>query len=148
MGNGRFDRYSVTIDTPIDNNTNFLANDINGDGLTDILKCSDDTLTAYINKKGYISESIGFDYGLPVKYSIPIAVDINTRNSFSQVVCLKTDEVYKLTWNTDERIETLLSGLVGSLGPSPGHITPARTNLTPSMRSRYTCQHVTRRFHM
>jgi len=116
MGNGRFDRYSVTIDTPIDNNTNFLANDINGDGLTDILKCSDDTLTAYINKKGYISESIGFDYGLPVKYSIPVAVDINTRNSFSQVVCLKTDEVYKLTWNTDERIETLLSGLVGSLG--------------------------------
>ena len=95
MGNGRFDRYSVTIDTPIDNNTNFLANDINGDGLTDILKCSDDTLTAYINKKGYISESIGFDYGLPVKYSIPVAVDINTRNSFSQVVCLKTDEVYK-----------------------------------------------------
>lgn len=116
MGNGRFDRYSVIIDTPHDARTDFLAQDINGDGMTDILKCSDGKLTAYLCEKGYISEATGFDYKLPVMYCMAVAADINTRNTLGHVLCLRNDKVFKFTWNTDERIETLLSGLAGSLG--------------------------------
>ena len=116
MGNGRFDRYSVVIDTPHDAKTDFLAQDINGDGMTDILKCSNGKLTAYLCKNGYISEAEGIDYQLPVMYCIPVAPDVNTRNTLGQVLCLRNDKVFKLKWNTDEHIETLLSGLAGSLG--------------------------------
>lgn len=116
MGNGRFDRYSVVIDSPHDDKTDFLAQDINGDGMTDILKCSNGKLTAYLCKNGYISEAEGFEYQVPVMYCATVAADANTRNTLGQVLCLRNDKVFKLRWNTDEHTETLLSGLAGSLG--------------------------------
>ncbi|MDE6533752.1 MAG: FG-GAP-like repeat-containing protein [Muribaculaceae bacterium] len=116
MGNGRFDRYSVVIDSPHDDKTDFLAQDINGDGMTDILKCSNGKLTAYLCKNGYISEAEGVEYQVPVMYCATVAADANTRNTLGQVLCLRNDKVFKLRWNTDEHTETLLSGLAGSLG--------------------------------
>lgn len=116
MGNGRFDRYSIVIDTPHDTKTEFLAQDVNGDGMTDIVKCSNGKMTAYLCKKGYFTEAEGIDYKLPVMYCVPVAADVNTRNTLGQVLCLRNDKVFKLKWNTDEHVETLLSGLAGSLG--------------------------------
>lgn len=93
----------------------FLMQDVNGDGLSDLIKYTANTFETYLAKPNSFATN-------PVKVtyskgnSILVPLDINTRNCFTQLVCLKDGIVTKYSFSRDVSAENLIAGMSDSFG--------------------------------
>ncbi|MDR1601595.1 MAG: FG-GAP-like repeat-containing protein, partial [Tannerella sp.] len=112
-GNGQFESRTFSA-TYYSRNEPVYLQDVNGDGLTDLIKCMYSSFFTYlINANGVaVVESAASYPG----NSIFIPTDINSGNYFGRIVCLKEGIVTKYVYPRNDTHEKLLTGAVNSLG--------------------------------
>jgi len=115
MGNGQFERVSVSITTKTSTDE-FLVQDVNGDGMSDLIKkMGSTTFFTYLSKPGQ---------GFPVENassftnngSILVPTNINNRQYFHQLVALKDGKVTRYSFQRNDTKEKQLTGAVSSFG--------------------------------
>ncbi|RNC63271.1 FG-GAP-like repeat-containing protein, partial [Proteiniphilum sp. X52] len=114
MGNGQFERVAASFASRASTDT-FLTQDINSDGLTDIVKVTGTSgFYTYITRPGttYATSYTSFVYS----GSVLVPTDINSRNYFHQLVALKDGKVTRFSFPRNDTKEKLLTGAVNSLG--------------------------------
>lgn len=113
-GNGLFEKSTFMSD----NNTTdvkYLIQDINGDGKTDLLRYNEHGMMTYLAANNSVrNHSLFTSYSS--KESILIPTDINTRNSFTQLISLKKGIVTKYSFPRNDSKEEMITGMVNSLG--------------------------------
>ncbi|MDR1633030.1 MAG: FG-GAP-like repeat-containing protein, partial [Dysgonamonadaceae bacterium] len=113
-GNGQFDK-KTALGTYNNNSESFYTQDINGDGITDLLKNIGGGYFTYLIKP--YSASISSEcYTSFTSGSIIIPVDINSSNHFGRIVSLKGGIATKQSFLRNDAREKLLTGAVNSLG--------------------------------
>ena len=123
-GNGYWDRTDVNITTN-DNDSKFMLQDMNGDGQADLVETNpnkgsgihvfgkDYINVYYIANQKYIGE---ISTNVPLK-SILIPTNIQSRNYYSKLLCLKAKgQVTRLSTQRDDSKNRLLSGIINSYG--------------------------------
>lgn len=115
MGNGQFERVAVSI-TSKNSTDEFFLQDVNSDGLTDIIKkFGSSGMFTYLTRPGvaYTSDNYAsFDYS----GSIPVPTNIISRNYFHQVVALKDGKVTRYSYPRNDTKEKQLTGAINSFG--------------------------------
>ena len=115
-GNGQFDK-STFSGTNNDNSANagFVIQDVNSDGTTDLIKYSASGFFTYLASNNKID--VCTDYcNYPSTNSILVPTNINSRNSFTQLISLKEGKATKYSFSSDYGKESLLTGVANSLG--------------------------------
>lgn len=115
MGNGQFERVSVSITTR-SSNDEFIIQDVNGDGLSDVIKkMGSTTFFTYLSKPG-----LGFPVENASSFtnsgSILVPTDINSRQYFHQLVALKDGKVTRYSFQRNDTKEKQLTGAINSFG--------------------------------
>lgn len=115
-GNGKFAKstFSGPLKSSLDNN-GFLVQDINGDGSTDLVKYSTGSFTSYLAKNNAIGSSYVFK-SFPESGAILIPTNINTRNCYTQLICLKDGKATKFSFSRNDSEEAMATGMANSLG--------------------------------
>lgn len=112
-GDGQFAQSSVTMSIAAES-YGYLTQDMNGDGISDLIYYSDS------NFKPCLAENNAFNTISTMraykKGSIFIPTNINTRNSFTQLICVKDGVATKYAYNRNDQKEVMLTGMVNSLG--------------------------------
>ncbi len=115
-GDGKFiNSTSMGPGKPTDNGSGFVTQDIDSDGRTDIIKYDSsgfDTFASASGRPWTTSIRTQFAYA----NSILVPTDINSRNPFSQLLCLHKGKVTKYSFIKDKSREQLLTGMISSLG--------------------------------
>lgn len=113
MGNGQFEKYPIYASYKYKNDK-YLIQDVNADGLTDLVKYDSNGFTTYL-KNNY-----GFSYNNYIKFEYTdaflVPTNINSRNYFHQLVALKDGKVTRFSFSRNDTKEKLLTGVVNSLG--------------------------------
>ncbi|MFT3740236.1 MAG: RHS repeat-associated core domain-containing protein [Breznakibacter sp.] len=115
LGNGQFNLTTfagTSIST--DENNGVMLQDLNGDGLTDLIKYSSSGFFTYITQNG--TPSYASSYTTHPTYAKLIPTNINSRNVFSQLLSIKDGIVTKYLFPRDDTRERMLSSAVNSLG--------------------------------
>lgn len=112
-GNGTFELSNFNGTNNL-NLRGFLVQDVNGDGLTDLIKydangfdtylCNNNNLGTRLNRSTYTSNSI------------LVPTNINSHNSFNQLVSLKEGKVTKFSFPRNDGKEVLATGMANSYG--------------------------------
>src|SRR5690625_204576 len=114
-GNGQFDKVITSVNSKSSSDRIFVQ-DVNGDGLTDIIKTLGTSgFFTYLTRPGasYASDSYtSFDY----TGSELVPTNINSRNYFHQLVALKDGKVTRFSYPRNDTKEKQLTGSVNSLG--------------------------------
>lgn len=115
-GDGTFcsSLFHLTTATPKDS-INFIAQDINGDGRTDILRnrCSTGFET-FLSQKTLLSPTTQTSYASGLSILVP--TDINGHNNSSQLVSVLNGVVTKYSFTNNDSKELLLTAMTNSLG--------------------------------
>lgn len=115
-GNGQFDK--STFSGPYndnDENTGFVIQDINGDGMTDLIKYNASGFFTYLASNNNVGVTTCYS-NFPTTKSILIPTNINSRNSFTQLISLKEGTATKYSFAADYGKETLVTGVAKSFG--------------------------------
>ena len=115
MGNGQFDRVPVSI-TSKSSTDEFILQDVNSDGLTDIIKkIGSSGFYTYLTKPG---SSYPLDSYSSFVYTgaVLVPTDINSRNYFHQLIALKDGKVTRFSYPRNDTKEKQLTGAVESMG--------------------------------
>ena len=94
----------------------FYTQDLNGDGLTDLIKTSESGYHTYLiqpNSSSIYSDSYTT---FPVSNSLVIPVDINSNSYYSRIVSISGGIATKHSFQRDDFRERLLTGMVNSFG--------------------------------
>ena len=113
-GNGQFERLPATITTRF-NTDKFLIQDVNSDGLSDVIQYNTHGFYTYLAKpEGFTSSE---DY-TAFTYTFPqvITAGLNSRNNFNQLLALQNNTVTLFSHKRNDTKEKLLTGAVTSLG--------------------------------
>ena len=115
-GNGQFDK-STFSGTNNDNSANagFVIQDVNSDGTTDLIKYSASGFFTYLASNNKVEVCSGYCNYASTK-SILVPTNINSRNSFTQLISLKEGKATKYSFSSDYGKESLLTGVANSLG--------------------------------
>lgn len=115
MGNGQFEMVSKGIANRL-NPCTYIVQDVNGDGLSDIIKLEDQFyFYTYVAKPegGFFSSFFTqYDYSS----SVLVPTNINSRNYFHQMIALKDGKVTRFSYPRNDTKEKQLTGSVNSLG--------------------------------
>ena len=115
-GNGMFDKSTFRGPSNENNaNTGFVIQDINDDGTTDLIKYVPLGFYTFLANNNNVGNSICYNKFSETK-SILVSTDINSRNSFTQLLCLKEGTATKYSFTSDYGKEALLTGMVNSHG--------------------------------
>ena len=115
-GNGQFE--STTFNGTTKNtadNTGFIIQDINGDGVTDLIKYDASGFFTYLANNNNVGSSTLYS-SYPSSKSILIPTDINTRNCFTQLISLKDGIATKFAFSRNDSEEAMATGMANSLG--------------------------------
>ncbi|MFV0376510.1 MAG: RHS repeat-associated core domain-containing protein [Mangrovibacterium sp.] len=116
LGNGMFSLRTFTGPThSTADNYGELLQDVNGDGLTDLIRYTTSGFYTYLTKNGQPS-SLSEVYSSKTSYSKLIPTSIVSENAFSQLLCLKDGIVTKYVFPRDDSRERMLSTATSSLG--------------------------------
>lgn len=115
-GNGDFSPSS--FQGPAYNNSSdvsLIIHDVNGDGHSDMLYCNAEGADTYLCNKN------SFDYPTTFTFFNPDSVRMvplmmTSRNSFTQLIGLKDNTLFKYKFQRDERKQQLMTGMANSLG--------------------------------
>lgn len=115
-GDGQFDKstFSGTFKSSTANN-GFIMQDINGDGMTDLLKYDTSGFFTYLAKNNNVGSSTCYS-SYPSTKSILIPTNINSHNYFTQLISLKEGKVTKYSFQRNDSKEVLATGMANSLG--------------------------------
>lgn len=114
-GNGQFVRSIFSGPNSSQANTGFVIQDVNNDGKTDLIRYNTSSFNAYLcinNKCSSNSASANF----PQTTSKLIPTNINSHNSFTQLISLKNGIATKYSFTRDDSKEVLATGMANSLG--------------------------------
>lgn len=115
-GNGQFDKstFSGTYNT---NNANagFIIQDVNSDGITDLIEYGTSGFFTYLASNNNVRSTTCYS-SFPSTKSILVPTNINSRNSFTQLISLKEGKATKYSFSADYGKEMLLTGVANSLG--------------------------------
>lgn len=100
---------------PSEENTGFIIQDIDCDGRTDIIKYDTFGFDTFPSMPGYTGNT-GFRTIFDKDNSILVPTNINSLNTFSQLLCLNNGVVTKYAYQKNKSKERLLTGMVNSLG--------------------------------
>ncbi|TYR37429.1 endonuclease [Sphingobacterium phlebotomi] len=114
-GNGQFERIAVSITTK-GSSDEILVQDVNSDGLTDVIKKTGASgFFTYLTKPG-----VGFpleNYSSFVYSGAKLVpTNINSRNYFHQMVALKNGRVTRFSYPRNDTKEKQLTGAINSFG--------------------------------
>ena len=115
-GNGQFDKstFSGTFN-PSSSNEGFIMQDINGDGMTDLLKYSSSGFFTYLAENNNVGGATCYE-SFPVSKSVLVPTNINTHSCFTQLLSLKDGKVSKYSFSRNDSKEVLVTGMANSLG--------------------------------
>jgi len=116
MGNGQFEKVSIpnNIGSP-SATSNYLLQDVNSDGLTDLIRYDTNGFYIYKAANGSFTSSesyTSFNSTGPLFFP----TNINARFNFNQLIALKDGIVTKFSYPRNDTKEKLLTGSVTSLG--------------------------------
>ncbi len=117
LGNGKWNVQNISLVTNSDS-SQFLLQDINGDGQSDLVEIretdSESTLHIYFISNWFLRGSCYTD--IP-KGSIVIPSNVQSRNFYNNLVCLRSDgKVHRIYPEKDEAKKRLTKGFCNSLG--------------------------------
>lgn len=119
-GNGVFDSVnfnSFINDSDGDDYIGFVTQDVNGDGLTDLIKYQNDRFDTRLVKPNNLNGgAVEECYDATEENSIIVPINISSRNRFSQLLALKYGKVRKYSYKRDEGVEYLMTGMANSMG--------------------------------
>ena len=115
-GNGLFDKVQVAI-YPRYSEYNYVLQDVNSDGLTDLIEYTASCFYTYRAISGGFSSYESYA-SFNSSYLNPVIVptDINSRNSSNQLIALKNGRVTRFSYPRNDTKEKLLTGAVTSMG--------------------------------
>lgn len=115
MGNGSFDKVSVAGTYNTKGNSKFLTQDINNDGITDVIKYNTNGFYTYLsNDKVFGGNTIYTSFSNPSSVIVP--TNLNSNNSFTQLISLKEGKAVKHHFSRDDNKSSKLTGVINSLG--------------------------------
>lgn len=112
-GNGQFSKVTHS-GSYFSRSEPIYLQDVNGDGITDMLKQLGSGFFTYLIKPNKSLSSEGFNTF--TSNSVIVPIDINTSNYFSRIVTIKNDIATKHSFPRNDFHEKLLTGVVNSLG--------------------------------
>lgn len=114
-GDGQFEKNTFECAPNIkDINSGFITQDVDGDGLTDLVHYDVDDFVAYFAKNNSFTNGVrSFQ---DIRYSIPVPANINSGNCSNQLVCLKDGTVTRYSYNRNYVEATQITGMLNSLG--------------------------------
>lgn len=114
-GNGVFE-YDVSGNGPSTGNTTseFLVQDIDGDGITDIVEVNDNSFVGYMVKNNGITA--GATQAIPYTQGYLAPVNINSSTLTTQFVCLYDTTATLYSYKTNRRHDQALTGMANSNG--------------------------------
>lgn len=115
-GDGQFDKYtfSGTHKSSLAN-TGFIMQDINGDGMTDLLEYNTSGFFTYVAKNNNVGSSTCYESYPSIK-SILIPTNINSHSYFNQLISLKEGIATKYSFTRNDGKEVLATGMANSMG--------------------------------
>ena len=114
MGNGQFETSQITNSINRYSTYKYFLQDVNTDGLSDIIAFGTSDYTTYLAKnRGFYYESYT---SLPNASPVLVPTNINSRNYFHQILALKNGVVTLFSHPRNDTKEKLLTGMVTSLG--------------------------------
>lgn len=115
-GNGQFESstFNGTTRNSADNN-GFIIQDINGDGVTDLIKYDTSGFFTYLAKNNNVGSSTLYS-SYPSTKSVLVPTNINTRNCFTQLISLKNGIATKFSFSRNDSEEAMATGMANSLG--------------------------------
>jgi RHS repeat-associated protein len=115
MGNGQFEKTSFSgTSNPSSASEGFVLQDVNGDGLTDLIKYSSSGFYTYLANNNILG--ISDSYSSFTSGSIIVPTNINSRDYYSQLVSIKDGKVTRFSYPRNDTKEKLLTGMVNSFG--------------------------------
>lgn len=97
------------------NDIAYLLQDVNGDGITDLLRCTSSGFDTFLTRNNAFDiTSIYTQFEETTSQLIP--VNINSHNNFTKIVSLKDCNVVNYSFSKDVQKETLITGMINSLG--------------------------------
>jgi len=115
MGNGTFEKNQFSIVSK-KNGYSYLLQDVNSDGLTDVIEYNSAGFWAYRAKNGGFAPLYDSNATFNSSNSILIPTNINNRNYFHQLIALKDGKVTRFSYQRNDTKEILLTGSATSLG--------------------------------
>lgn len=100
---------------PSDDGSGFVIQDIDCDGRTDLIKYDASGFDTFASEPGQ-PWTTGFSTSFTSANSILVPTDINSHNTFSQLLCLYKGKVTKYSFKKNKSREQLLTGMINSLG--------------------------------
>ena len=98
-------------------NYGFMLQDINGDGLTDLISYTTLEFKTYLTKNGKPNTlTTTSSFGSGNSHAKLLPTNINSRNVFCQMLALKNGKIFKYNFPRDDTREHMLSSVVNSLG--------------------------------
>ena len=135
-GNGQFSKKDFT-GPATSSNKYFLARDLNGDHVSDIMSVTPNGFTTFVNyNNGSNSSTLSATF--PSPNSILIPVDINTHNSHAQVLALKNGTVTTFYGQRNDRMEWMMTGMANSFGAIEKNKYSQTFQQEPSVGGSYT----------
>ncbi|MCM1079016.1 MAG: hypothetical protein NC344_04795 [Bacteroidales bacterium] len=95
--------------------TGFLIQDINSDGVTDMIKYHGTGFSTYLAKDNRVG-SYTLHYPCRTSNSVFIPTYVNSRNSFTQLVSMEKGIVTRYSFSRNDNKESMVTGMVNSLG--------------------------------
>lgn len=115
-GNGDFVYYTFTGSTNSLNDDNgFLTQDVNGDGMTDLIKYDTNGFYTYIARNNKLTRSDVYTK-FPYSKSLLIPIDIYSHSCFTQMLSLRDSVITKYSFSRDDNKESMATGMATSLG--------------------------------
>ena len=115
-GNGQFQSYRFTAINYEDNDEcGYITQDVNNDGISDILKYEKNGFYVYLVKNNRFGTQNGY-YTFPKELSVILPTSVNTHNIFTQVVAFRDNKAKCYSANHDYNKESLITGMANSLG--------------------------------
>lgn len=116
MENGQFEKSTFTgTFNPNSANAGFIVQDVNSDGTTDLIKYDSWGFYTYLADNNNVGITTCYS-SFPSSKSILVPTNINSRNSFTQLISLKEGNATKYSFSADYGKETLLTGMANSFG--------------------------------
>lgn len=98
-----------------DDCTRVIVHDVNGDGKSDFLDCNAEGAYTYLCKNNTFDAYASFVFFNPDSVRV-LPLVMTSRNSFTQLIGLKDQQLFKYQFQRDERKEQLLTGMANSIG--------------------------------
>lgn len=112
-GNGQFEKISFS-GLLRNKGDDFMVQDINGDGISDIVRCHDNSIYPHLFSYNAGRTSAGF--GVFEAGAVLVPVDINAHTQSAKLLEVSKGTVTKYSFSRNDHREALLTGVTSSLG--------------------------------